>query len=240
MASMDSAELQMPRGAISESASIAAETAGPLGHPGVESAHEGSLAASLLVAAGVGASLVFAQMHASQTVPAFWLATVFLVVIAQQDALRRKIPNWSIGIGLLAALAWHGWHGGLAAAGLSLAGIILPFLLLLAPFAVRAVGAGDVKAFMVLGGFWGISALLSVLVWSVLVAGVMAVVYVGARGELGRWARRWGSMLAAPFHGGGLRYVAPAREEAAAGGLPLGIAIGVAAAAHLVFGGPWQ
>ncbi|MBW2696654.1 MAG: prepilin peptidase [Deltaproteobacteria bacterium] len=200
----------------------------------------GSLTSSLLVAAGIGAALVMAHSHATQPVPAFWLAAVFLVVIAQQDAWRRRIPNWSIGVGLLAALAWHGWQGGIVGAGLALAGIAVPFVLLLAPFAVRAVGAGDVKAFMVLGGLWGVSTVLSVIVWSVAVAGVMAVAYVAARGELRAFIRRWGTMLTAPLYGGGLRYVAPTPEEAAAGGLPLGIAIGVAAAAHLLFGGPWQ
>ena len=57
----------------------------------------------------------------------------------------------------------------------ALAGLALPFALLLAPYAARAVGAGDVKAFMVIGGLWGVSTVLSIMAWSILTAGVVAL-----------------------------------------------------------------
>jgi hypothetical protein len=40
--------------------------------------------------------------------------------------------------------------------------------------------------------------------------------------------------------GGGLRYVPPGADEAAARGIPLGTAIGVATVAHILLGGPWS
>jgi prepilin peptidase CpaA len=199
-----------------------------------------SLALSFGVATFVGVCLVWTYRSAPLPLPGFWLGAIFLTIIAQQDMWRRKIPNWATGSGLVLALAYHVWQSGSAGVLPALAGIALPFVLLLAPYAARAVGAGDVKAFMVIGGLWGVSTVLSIMAWSIIIAGVVALSLVTLRGELLLWLRRWGRMLAMPFIGGGLRYVPPRPEEAAARGLPLGTAIGVAATAHILFGGPWS
>jgi Flp pilus assembly protein protease CpaA len=199
-----------------------------------------SLATSVVVATLVAGGLGFAHERAGAEVPGFWAVAAFLVVIAQQDTWRRKIPNWATGCGLLGALALHGWQAGLAGIGTALLGIAAPFVLLLAPFAARVVGAGDVKAMMVLGGFWGVSAALGIMVWTVVVTGVAALALVTIRGELIDWFRRWGRMIRRALLGGGLRYEPPGVHEAAAIGLPVGTAIGLAVAVYLILGAPWQ
>lgn len=198
-----------------------------------------SLALSCGVATLIGGCLVLAHQHAAASPPGFWGALAFLVVVAQQDTLRRKIPNWATGLGLLAAIAFQvtiaGGHGLLVA----LAGAAIPFVLLVGPYAVGVLGAGDVKAFMVLGALWGAVASLSLIPWSIFIAGGMSVLYLLARGELFAWIRRWAGILGAFGRGEGFRYVPPAPGSAAAVGMPYGTAIGLAAAAYLMWGGLW-
>jgi prepilin peptidase CpaA len=77
----------------------------------------------------------------------------------------------------------------LLGAGLGL-GLLLPFYLL------RAMGGGDWKLAGSLGGIVGPTALLDVLMMAVLVAGVMAVVLIVAKGRVRETLRNIGNMLA--------------------------------------------
>ncbi|HLI29685.1 MAG TPA: A24 family peptidase [Terriglobia bacterium] len=94
------------------------------------------------------------------------------------DWRSRRIPNWLTVTGFTAGLAlncfvahWHGMEASLEGAGLAL-GLLLPLVLL------RTLGAGDWKLVGALGAFWGPGAILSVLLVSVFVAGIMAAVEV--------------------------------------------------------------
>jgi prepilin peptidase CpaA len=205
--------------------------AAPLGSEG--------LAGSVCIAAAIGGLLVWAHGRTGEVLPAFWLGAVFLVVITQQDVWRRKIPNWATGTGMLGALAFHTWQSGLEGLVFSFAGIVVPLVLLFAVYAARVVGAGDVKALMVLGGLWGVPAVLSVTVWTVFAAGAMGLVLLFARSEAGAWLRRWGRMVRSPLVGDGFQYIAPAPGTAATFALPVATAIALASVAHLTFGGPW-
>jgi prepilin peptidase CpaA len=195
---------------------------------------------SLLTAAVIGACLVLSHWSTSRPLPVFWGATVFVVIVAQQDAYRRKIPNWLTGTGLLLALATNFGLTGVSGLLTGLAGAGLCFALLLGPYVVRVLGAGDVKAFMALGGLWGVSLTLNLIVWSFLVGGAMAVVVLAARGELPSFARRWGKMIKLTLASRRIQYYPPGSDEAAAGGLPFGIAIGLAVAAQQLWGAPWR
>jgi prepilin peptidase CpaA len=72
------------------------------------------------------------------------------------DAKRRRLPNaWTLG-GLLAGLCvqagfwgWAGFKDGLAAAGICVLFLLIPFLL-------RAAGAGDLKMLAACGAFVGL------------------------------------------------------------------------------------
>jgi len=195
---------------------------------------------SLLTATVIGACLVLSHWSGSRPLPAFWGAAVFVVIVAQQDAYRRKIPNWLTGTGLLLALATHFAMTGVSGLLTGLAGAGLCFALLLGPYVVRLLGAGDVKAFMALGGLWGISLTLNLIVWSLLIGGAMAVVVLAAHGELPSFLRRWGKMIKHTLASRRIQYYPPGSDEAAAGGLPFGIAIGLAVAAQQLWGAPWR
>ena len=79
---------------------------------------------------------------------------LLLLAAAVRDIQTRRIPNAFIGIGIAAGLAGHVWLGGGPGLLWSLAGLAgaLPGLLL---YAVKALGAGDVKLLMAVGALMG-------------------------------------------------------------------------------------
>lgn len=199
-----------------------------------------SLPISIAVSAGIAAALSSAQyaVEATRVLPAYWFAAGFLVLAAQQDVLRRKIPNWLVGPGILLALAYNTFQFGSTGLIASLIGCVLPFVMLIALYVARSMGAGDIKALMALGTLWGASVILQVIMWCLVIGGVMALFILLFHGELPSMLRRWGRMLATLLVERQLRYEPPTEGEAAAGGLPFGIAIGLGvAAAQLAQGG---
>jgi prepilin peptidase CpaA len=106
-----------------------------------------------------------------------WTLTLLLTAIAAVVDLRsRKIPNWltvsGIGLGIGANTIIGGWPGckaSLLGAGLGL-GLLLPLVLL------RALGAGDWKLMGAVGALMGWRMMLVVLLFSIMAAGLMAVV----------------------------------------------------------------
>jgi prepilin peptidase CpaA len=100
------------------------------------------------------------------------------------DWRYRRIPNWLTVSGFAAGVVvntilyrWPGLKSALLGTALAL-GLLLPFV------ALRSLGAGDWKLAGALGACLGPQRLLSVLMGTVLVAGVMALALVIWKGRL--------------------------------------------------------
>jgi prepilin peptidase CpaA len=127
-----------------------------------------------------------------------WIIAVFVALWAGgMDWRYRRIPNWltvpGLVVGVAVNTAVHGWPGlktSLLGAGLGLV-VLLPFVL------IRALGAGDWKLTGALGAFLGPGLLVTVLIGSMLVAGVMALALVVYKGRLLQTLRNIGRMLGA-------------------------------------------
>jgi prepilin peptidase CpaA len=129
-----------------------------------------------------------------------WIPAVLLAIGAGiLDWRYRRIPNWLTVSGLAAGIAvntvlyrWPGLKAALLGTLLGLA-LLLPFLL------VRSLGAGDWKLAGALGACLGPRQLLSVLMGTILVAGVMALAVVIWKGRLKRTLVNIAHLLAALF-----------------------------------------
>jgi len=127
------------------------------------------------------------------------LAVALALIAGYTDWRSRRIPNWlTVGgflIGVSANVLAGGWIGfktSLLGAGLGLL-ILLPFV------ALRSLGAGDWKLAGALGAFVGWEAMVSLLMGSVFVAGVMALGLVIYQGRFKQTLRNIGRLLAAMF-----------------------------------------
>lgn len=116
-----------------------------------------------------------------------WIPAVLLAVAAGiWDWRYRRIPNWLTVSGMGAGIVlntilyrWSGLRAALLGAALGL-GLLLPFVL------IRSLGAGDWKLAGALGACLGARQFVSVLVVTILLAGVMALAAVIWSGRMKR------------------------------------------------------
>ncbi len=129
-----------------------------------------------------------------------WIPAVLVAIAAGfLDWRYRQIPNWLTVSGFGAGIAvntilyrWPGLKAALLGTVLGL-GLLLPFVL------VRSLGAGDWKLAGALGACLGPRQLLSVLMGTILVAGVMALAVVVWKGRLKRTLLNMAHLMAALF-----------------------------------------
>ncbi|MDQ0060964.1 A24 family peptidase [Paenibacillus harenae] len=115
-------------------------------------------------------------------------AAVLLIVAFITDVSKQIIPNrltiFFFGAGVLFHLIAGGIHDGAAAVAGAAAGFVPLLLLHLA----KGIGAGDVKLFGALGAWIGVGAVLQLLLYSILYAGligvVIAVIYRSFSGKM--------------------------------------------------------
>ncbi|HBW26945.1 MAG TPA: prepilin peptidase [Hungateiclostridium thermocellum] len=86
--------------------------------------------------------------------------------------IRNKLTFSFMFIGIVTNLVLDGVRGLLD----SLLGIIVPFLLLIVLYALRMLGAGDVKLFSAIGAVLGVRAALWIMAYSFLAGGVIALI----------------------------------------------------------------
>jgi prepilin peptidase CpaA len=113
--------------------------------------------------------------------PAVLLVLVLMIAV-WHDVRTRRIPNRLILAGAGAAFLVHA----LLPSGLlfSLAGCVLGLLLLLPFYAMRALGAGDVKLMAVVGAFLGPFGVMGATLLTMLAGGVLALAVALGSGQL--------------------------------------------------------
>ena len=129
-----------------------------------------------------------------------WIPAVLVAIGAGiLDWRNRRIPNWLTVSGFVAGIAvntilyrWPGLKTALLGTLLGL-GLLLPFVV------VRSLGAGDWKLAGALGACLGPRQLLSVLMGTILIAGVMALAVVIWKGRLKQTLLNIAHLLAALF-----------------------------------------
>ena len=189
-----------------------------------------AFASTLGVAAAGHASGAPAQVVAG--------AALFLFVAVGNDVRAYRIPNLLTLPALAAALLVSPWfgatHGPLEAA----LGAATGFALLLLPYAVGGIGAGDVKALMALGAWLGPATTLGATAWALLAAGSFGVALLSMRGELEDFFARWGRTLLATLALRRLVYEPPT-PRSRADGIPFAAALAVGVAIQWLEGSPW-
>lgn len=164
------------------------------------------------------------------------------------DVRARRIPNAIVFPGMLAALVLHvalpAGQGGLFGSEIgglgllqSLGGLGLGLALLLPMYALRLMGAGDVKLLAMVGAFVGAGQILVVGLVTLVVGGVLALAFAA-------WQRSLRRLVGNAYHmamhtafsalAGDVAAPVPP-PQAASGRLPYAVAIAVATAGCIVW-----
>jgi prepilin peptidase CpaA len=167
------------------------------------------------------------------------VAVGLLMVVVEEDVRRRRIPNRVTFFGLAAAVLHATWTAGLSGLLSALAGAGVGLAVLAVPFAMRWMGAGDVKAVMALGAFFGVAALPGLLWWMTMIGGAFALCTILSKEGLGDVTHRWTWSLLLSGLQQRPRYLAPAAGSTAASGIPFGVAIALGVAAYQVGESTW-
>jgi prepilin peptidase CpaA len=126
---------------------------------------------------------------------AWWPSVIVLVVATVTDLRSRRIPNWLVLPFLLAGIVVsavsHGWHGvSQSLMGLALGGLLFGFL-----YWMGGMGMGDVKLLAAIGAWIGPGQLLTALVLTGIVGGVMALFWAIGGGFVGELLSGTGELL---------------------------------------------
>ena len=162
----------------------------------------------------------------------------FIALTVGFDLQQGRIPNWLILVGVLGGIAVNTMKG-LDQLLYSLFGLGLGVGILILPFALGWLGAGDVKLLGAVGSILGVSWMPRVFFYSALAGGLLAlyVVCFRARGGLA-FGRLWLDLKLFLVSRGG---VAPGPAIGTRSCVPLGVAIGLGTliAFYLDPGGRW-
>jgi len=101
---------------------------------------------------------------------------LILLIAAVWDIRFKRIPNWLTFSSMIVALSYHVISGGVEGLLFSLGGAAAGMAILIIPYFMRGMGAGDVKLVGVVGAFLGVGKMLLALLWTALVGGLYAIV----------------------------------------------------------------
>jgi prepilin peptidase CpaA len=110
--------------------------------------------------------------------PIVFFASLFFLVICATDTLQGKIPNLATLSLLLIGLWFNIRPDGLLGGAIALAGMATGLLLLIVPYLLGGMGAGDLKALAALGALLGPAAILQVFIIAGLIGGGMAMIHL--------------------------------------------------------------
>jgi prepilin peptidase CpaA len=181
------------------------------------------------------------------TVLAGLILALALTAAVWHDIKSRRIPNRLIVLGSLAAIALHVsvqpgsglFHAHAGGLGLlhSLAGFGVGLLLLLPFYALKTLGAGDVKLLAMVGAFVGAKAVVGVALLTMLAGGVLAMVVALWSGQLSQVIKNVQRMLRVTASVGLAGIGHDANPALASAKLPYAVAIACGTLGQLLLAG---
>jgi prepilin peptidase CpaA len=118
------------------------------------------------------------------TIPVTTISVLAIAALAcVWDLKSARIPNWLTFTGAAAAILFHAVAPQGQGVGAALIGLLLGLAIFLPLFALRAMGAGDVKLLAALGAWIGWGPVFWVAMYASVAGGVLALIVMLARGH---------------------------------------------------------
>ena len=158
-----------------------------------------------------------------------------LLVAAWIDWRTFRIPNWLTASGMVWGLTYNAVFADSALGGLAhgLLGLVTGLALLLPLYAIRVMGAGDVKLMAMVGAFLGALATAKALLLVGIAGGLAVVLFALAHRATGRLAANVKD-LATSMVVPGMPLWRPELAGTSIGKLPYGVSISAGTLAYLV------
>jgi prepilin peptidase CpaA len=112
------------------------------------------------------------------------LLVFFLLAAAIIDLKTYRIPNYLTFAGVLVACAYHTLSNGLNGFLFSLAGMAVGIGILIIPWIMEGMGAGDVKLMGVVGSFLGAKAVFGAFIFIALAGGIYSLALILIRRDV--------------------------------------------------------
>lgn len=147
------------------------------------------------------------------------LMVLFLAGAVVSDVMRHRLPNRYLLTGLCVAMAARVWLQGPDALLDGLGGVGAGLALFLPMYVLGGMAAGDVKLMAVTGAFLGYPDVIWAAALSVISGGLLAMLYLAARGTAGRFLLRYWLMASTR------RLIAASADDPARHRFPYALAI---------------
>jgi prepilin peptidase CpaA len=121
--------------------------------------------------------------------------SAFLLGAVICDLASHRLPNYYLLGGLLIGLALQVWLLGWFGLGLGGKGVLAGFALFIPFYALGGMAAGDVKLMAAIGGFLDAESALWAAACSLMIGGVLGIVYLIVKGDLGKLLVRYWAMV---------------------------------------------
>ena len=165
-------------------------------------------------------------------------ALVTLLIIAGIiDYRTYRIPNWLTLSGALFGLVYSALDSNIHHGFLwSLGGLGLGLLAMLPAYALRVMGAGDVKLMAMVGAFLGYTGIPLAILCTFIAGGIAALGFASCRGVLGRMLVNVKDIASTAAFSvfGGMQPDLAMRRGASIGRLPYGVSIAIGTIAYVL------
>src|SRR5437016_4035299 len=124
-------------------------------------------------------------MHFSVPPPGIEAVLLMLVIAASvYDVRYRRIPNWLTASGVVAGIALNSFLFGFSGTLHSLLGFFVAFAFYVTLYALRAMGAGDVKLMAAVGSIVGWENWFGIFILTAVIGGIISLVMVAVKGRM--------------------------------------------------------
>lgn len=150
---------------------------------------------------------------------------IFILVSAAISDIRfQKIPNWLTFPAMIGAIIYNTLSLGVAGFLFSAGGICVGLSVMILPYLMGGMGAGDAKLMGAVGGLLGAKGVFIAFLLTALIGGIYAMIVLAIYGSLRETLRRYWFILKTFFPAGKIIYI-PAPERDPHPRLRYGVAI---------------
>ena len=147
-----------------------------------------------------------------EKLPIYFLIIILLIAVIF-DIRSHRIPNWLTVSTLIIGIIYHTWTKGFEGLFFSFTGLLVGIAVLIIPYLMGGMGAGDVKLMGAIGGLLGQKNVFIAFLVSAIIGGLYAFILLALNGHIKETLQRYGTILKAFLLTQKFIYVSPSSQE---------------------------